>query len=360
MKRRLCWLVLGMFLVGMLTMVVACEDPEPDEPVVDPDEEVEEEVDEEVVEEEVDEDTVEFLSIVTGGTGGVYFPYGGGMSTVINRHVPYLRATAEVTGASVENTRMIAEETAELALIMNDVAYMAYNGIGEHFEGDPQPIRTIFAMYPHHYHVVVLEDSDVETIDDIRGKTVSVGAPGSGTEFKTDLVLSTLGISYDEFDVVRLPFAETGDDLRDGRIDVGIWDVAAPTSSIEEVTATRDIRIISFSDEEIDTITTEHPFYSRFEMEPGTYAGQDEPVVNPSVWNSVVAHEDYPEDYVYDIVSSMFENIDHLIAIHHFAEFSTAENTMEHAVIPLHAGAVRYFEEQGIDIPDELIPPEMQ
>ncbi len=354
MKTKLCWLVLGMFVLAMLAMVVACEEPVPDEPVDEPEEPVDEPVD------EPDEEAVEFLSIVTGGTGGVYFPYGGGMSTVINRHVPYLRATAEVTGASVENTRMIAEETAELALIMNDVAFMAYNAVGDHFEDDPQPIRTVFTMYPHHYHVVVLEGTPVETIDDIRGKTVSVGAPGSGTEFKTDLVLSALGISYDEFDVVRLPFAETGDDLRDGRIDVGIWDVAAPTSSVEEITATQDIRLISFSDEEIETITSEHPFYSRFEMEPGTYAGQDEPVVNPSVWNSVVAHEDYPEDYVYDIVKSIFENIDHLIAIHHFAEFTTAENTMEHAVIPLHAGAVRYFEEEGYDIPDELIPPEMQ
>ena len=354
MKTKLCWLVLGMFVLAMLAMVVACEEPVPDEPVDEPEEPVDEPVD------EPDEEAVEFLSIVTGGTGGVYFPYGGGMSTVINRHVPYLRATAEVTGASVENTRMIAEETAELALIMNDVAFMAYNAVGDHFEDDPQPIRTVFTMYPHHYHVVVLEGTPVETIDDIRGKTVSVGAPGSGTEFKTDLVLSALGISYDEFDVVRLPFAETGEDLRDGRIDVGIWDVAAPTSSVEEITATQDIRLISFSDEEIETITSEHPFYSRFEMEPGTYAGQDEPVVNPSVWNSVVAHEDYPEDYVYDIVKSIFENIDHLIAIHHFAEFTTAENTMEHAVIPLHAGAVRYFEEEGYDIPDELIPPEMQ
>lgn len=350
MKSKITWLVLGLFLISVFSLVVACEEPaadpveDPDngEPAPDPGQEV------------------EFLSIVTGGTGGVYFPYGGGMSTVINRHIPYLRATAEVTGASVENTRMIAEKSAEVALIMNDVAFMAYNGEGEHFAGDPQPIRAMFAMYPHHFHMVVLADSDIYEVEDIIGKSASVGAPGSGTEFKTNLVLGALGISYDDFDETRLPFAETGDDLRDGRIDVGFWDVAAPTSSVMEITATRDIRLISFTDEQIDTITSEYPFYSRFEMEPGTYPGQDEPVVNPSVWNTVICHADYPEDHVYDITKAIFENIDHMIAIHAFSAFTTPENALEHSVVPLHPGAIKYLEEIGMDIPDHLIPPEMQ
>lgn len=354
MKVKLCWLVLGLFLLSLLSLGAACQQPATVPPADRPAE----------TPEAPDPDppaapAVEFLSIVTGGTGGVYFPYGGGMSTVINRHVPYLRATAEVTGASVENTRMITEQTAELALIMNDVAFQAYHGEGR-FEGEPQPIRTVFQMYPHHYHVVVLDGSDVQTIEDIRGKRVSVGAPGSGTEFKTDLVLSSLGIDYEEFTAFRLPFAETGEDLRDGRIDVGIWDVAAPTSSVMEITATRDIRLISFSEAEIEEITAANPFYSRFEMAPGTYPGQDEPVVNPSVWNSVICHKDYPEEYVYDIIKAIFENIDHLIAIHHFANFSTPENTVEHSVAPLHSGAIKYLKETGMEIPDHLIPPELQ
>lgn len=355
MKGKVFWLLCGLLVMSLMAFSIGCQQPaapapeapaeapapaEPAEPAPPA------------------EPSMEFLSIVTGGTGGVYFPYGGGMSTVINRNVPYLRATAEVTGASVENVRMITEGSAELALIMNDVAFQAFNGEGR-FDGDPQPIRTVFQMYPHHYHVVVLDNSDVQTIDDIRGKRVSIGAPGSGTEFKTDLVLTSLGIDYEEFTPFRLPFAETGDDLRDGRIDVGIWDVAAPTSSVMEITATRDIRLISFSDAEIDTITSANPFYSRFEMAPGTYPGQDEPVVNPSVWNSVVAHKDYPEEYIYDITKAMFENIDHLIAIHHFARFTTPENAVEHSVAPFHPGAIRYLEEIGMDIPAHLIPPEM-
>jgi uncharacterized protein len=352
-KKKLCWLVLCLFILSFLA--VGCQQPAAPTAPEAPDSGEKEEAPPPAPE----KPSIEFLSIVTGGTGGVYFPYGGGMSTVINRYVPYLRATAEVTGASVENTRMISEKTAELALIMNDVGFQAYNGEGR-FEGDPQPIRTVFQMYPHHYHVVVLANSNVQKIEDIRGKRVSIGAPGSGTEFKTDLVLTSLGIDYEEFTVSRLPFAETGADLRDGRIDVGIWDVAAPTSSVMEITATRDIRLISFSEEEIKKITSEYPFYSRFEMPAGTYPKQDQPIVNPSVWNSVICHVDYPEDYVYDIVKSIFENIDHLVAIHHFAKFTTPENTIEHSALPLHPGAIKYFKELGLDIPDHLIPPEMK
>ncbi len=354
MKSRLSWLVLSLFIISLFTLVVACEEPAADPDPNDVD------APENDVAPAPDERPVEFLSIVTGGTGGVYFPYGGGMSTVINRHVPYLRATAEVTGASVENTRMITEQTAELALIMNDVGFMAYNGEGEQFGGDPQPIRTVFTMYPNLFHMVVLDDSDVYNVSDIVGRTASVGAPGSGTEFKTDLVLGGLGITYDDFEVFRLPFAETGDDLRDGRIDIGFWSVAAPTSSIMEITATRDIRVISYTDEEIETLTTEYPFYSGFEMPADTYPGQDEPVLLPSVWNSVICHKDYPEEYVYDITKAIFESIDHLVAIHAYARMTTPENTVEHAVIPLHPGVIKYFEEIGVDVPDHLIPPELQ
>ncbi len=354
MKKRMSWLFAGLLVLSMLLVLGGCAEDEP----VDVDVPDDEENGEEAPDDAATVDT-QFLSIATGGTGGVYYPYGGGVSTVLNREVPYLRASTEVTGASVENIVMIAEGTAELATVMNDVLYQAYHAEGR-FEDDPQDVRSVFLMYPHHFHVVVLDDTDVYDIYDIEGKRVSVGAPGSGTEFKTDLVLSALGISYDDMDIMRLPFAETGEDLRDGRIDVGFWDVAAPTSSIMEITATRDIRLINFTDEQMETILSEYPFYSRFEMPPETYPNQDEPIVNPSVWNTVIASADYPEDFVYDITKAVFENQEHLIAIHHFAEYSTPENALEHAVVPFHPGAVRYFEEAGFDVPDELIPPEMQ
>lgn len=300
-----------------------------------------------------------FVGVATGGTGGVYYAYGGGIATLINRHIPYLRASTEVTGASVENIFMIAEETAEIATIMNDVGYQAYYGEGR-FSGDPQPIRTMFQMYPHHFQLVVLAGSGINSVEDITGRRVSVGAPGSGTEYQTDLIFGSLGLSYEEMTVFRLPFAETGADLKDRRIDAGIWSVAAPTSSIMEITATQSIRLISFSEEEMEQILSDHPYYSRNELAAGTYPGQDQPVINPGVWNSVVCHADYPEQYVYDIVKAVFEHQSHLVSIHHFAEYSTPANTIEHSVLPLHPGAVRYLRDAGFEVPSHLIPPEMQ
>lgn len=243
------------------------------------------------------------------------------------------------------------------ALVMNDVAYFAYAGKGR-FDGDAKPIRTVMQMYPNIYHLVVLKDSSITGVGDIKGKRVSVGAAGSGTEAKTNNVLAALGIKYDDFTVFRLPFAETGSDLRDGRLDLGIWSVAPPTSSIMEITATKPIRIISFTEEEIKKIVAEFPMYSRYELK-GVYPGVD-PALTLGVWNSVICHQDYPEDYVYDIVKAIFENIDHLIAIHAFARFTTPENTLEHSVFPLHPGVVKYFKEKGLTVPDHLIPPEMK
>ncbi|RLA98928.1 MAG: C4-dicarboxylate ABC transporter substrate-binding protein [Deltaproteobacteria bacterium] len=295
------------------------------------------------------------ISIGTGGTGGVYYPYGGGLAEIWTRYVPGVKAVAEVTGASVENVRLANRGESLIGEAMNDVVYMAYYGTGR-FKGKPQKILAMFEMYPHHYHVVALKGSGIKTIYDIRGKHVSVGAPGSGTEFQTKLVLGALGISYKEFKVHRLSFTETANALKDGTIDVGIWSVAAPTSSVMDLATKRDIVIISFSDEELKKICDTYPFYSPFVLPPGTYKGVDYPVKNPSVWNTVICNADIPEDLVYKLVKAVFEHKDYLEKIHPFAKYTTPENTLKAAPIPLHPGALRYYRELGLEIPDRLLP----
>lgn len=295
------------------------------------------------------------ISIGTGGTGGVYYPYGGGLAEIWTRYVPGVKAVAEVTGASVENVRLVNRGESLIGEAMNDVVYMAYYGTGR-FKGKPQKILAMFEMYPHHYHVVALKGSGIKTIYDIRGKHVSVGAPGSGTEFQTKLVLEALGISYKEFKVHRLSFTETANALKDGTIDVGIWSVAAPTSSVMDLATKRDIVIISFSDEDLKKICDTYPFYSPFVLPPGTYKGVDYPVKNPSVWNTVICNADIPEDLVYKLVKAVFEHKDYLEKIHPFAKYTTPENTLKAAPIPLHPGALRYYRELGLEIPDRLLP----
>lgn len=296
-----------------------------------------------------------FISIAAGGTGGVYYPYAGGLAEIWTRHVPGVQAVAEVTGASVENIRLLNRAESLTATVMNDAAYQAYYAEGR-FDGNPQNVRAMFQMYPHHYHVVALKGSGINTIYDIKGKHVSVGAPASGTEFKTDLIFKALGISYNDFRVHRLSFTETANALKDRTIDVGIWDVAAPTSSIMDLAVTRDIVLIPFSDEDMQKIIDAYPFYSPFVLPADSYRGVDYPVSNPSVWNSVLCNADLPDDLVYQLVKAVFEHQDYLKMIHPFAAYSTPENAMVATPIPLHPGAVKYYKEKGYEIPDHLMP----
>lgn len=296
-----------------------------------------------------------FISIATGGTGGVYYPYGGGLAEIWTRHVPGVKAVAEVTGASIENIRLVNKGESLIGAVMNDAAYQAYYAEGR-FKGKPQKILSMFQMYPHHYHVVAMKGAGIKTIYDIKGKRVSVGAPGSGTEFKTDLIFKVLGISYNDFKVYRLSFTEQANALKDGIIDVGIWDVAAPTSSIMDLATTRDIVIISFSDEDVKKIVQTYPFYSSFVMPAGIYKGQDYPVKNPSVWNTVICNPDVSEDLVYKLVKAVFQHKNYLEKIHPFAKYTTPENSILASPIPLHPGAIKYYRELGLKIPDHLLP----
>ena len=297
----------------------------------------------------------QFVSIGTGGTGGVYYPYGGGVAEIWSKKVDGVKAVAEVTGASVENTKLCSKGETLFGEIMSDVAYQAYTGTGK-FKGKPQKILGMFVMYPNVYHVVTRADSGVNSLSDLKGKKVSVGAPGSGTEFMTNLILEgALGISYKSFKVFRLSFNENANALKDNSIDVGIWCVAPPTSSIMDLATTHKIKIIPFSKEEIAKVTSKYPFYSGYTLPAGVYKGQDKPVYTASVWNTFICNADLDEELVYKLTKAVFENQDFLIKIHHFAKYTTPENAVKYSAIPLHPGAAKYIREKGIEIPERLI-----
>ncbi len=302
--------------------------------------------------------SVERISIATGGTGGTYYPYGGSMADVINKNVQGIEAAAEVTGASVENARLLENGQTQLALMMNDVLFKATNG-EEPFKGK-LGLRTLFEMYPNVQHVVTLKDSGIQTIEGLKGNKVSVGAPGSGTESMAKGVLGSLGITYDAFEVLRLSFAENTQGLRDGVIDVGIWSVGAPTSSVMDLATTHDIRIINFSDSEVNKVVSALPYYNKMVLPAGTYQGQDEDVTTIAVWNTVAVNKDMPEETAYNIVKAIFEHVDTLIQVYPGAKLTTPENLVNNAVAPLHPGVIKYLEEINVEVPDRLIPPEMK
>ena len=294
------------------------------------------------------------LSIATGGTGGVYYPMGGGLAEVINNHVDGYSATAEVTGASVENMGLIATGDADLAIALADTVQQAYTGTGR-FEGQQLPmVRAVGSLYANMVQIVTLADSGIATIADLKGKRVSVGAPGSGTEVNAQTLLEANGISFDDLDAQRLNFNETTDALNNGDIDAGFLSVGAPTSSILNLATTKDISMISLSPEEVEAAMGADPTFAALSLPEGTYDGVEGVIATVGVPNVLVVSSEMDEETVYQITKAMYENIAEMQAIHPAANETTVEFTMNATPVPLHPGAIRYFEEAGATIPDKL------
>jgi len=296
------------------------------------------------------------LSIATGGTGGVYYPIGGGFAEMINNHIDGAQATAEVTGASVENMGLIMRGDADLALVLADTAYQAYTGTGDFDGRQIENTRALASVYPNAVQLVTLAESDIQSIADLAGKRVSVGAPGSGTELNARALLEANGVNYEDFTPQRLNFNETADAIRDGDIDAGFWSVGPPTSSILNLAATRDIRLIGLSDEEIANAQEVEAVFAPYELAAGMYDGMDEAVQTIGIPNVLVVNSDMDEELAYQLTQLLFENTDELIAVHPAANDTTVEFTMNSTPVPLHPGALRYFEEVGAEIPDRLRP----
>lgn len=294
------------------------------------------------------------LSIATGGTGGVYYPIGGGLAEMIGRHIDGFSAVAEVTGASVENMGLIHREDSDLAIALADTVYQAFTGTGA-FEGrQVADVRAIASIYPNAVQLVALQGSGINSLADLKGKRVSVGAPGSGTELNARALLESNGINYTDFTVQRLNFNETADALRDGDIDAGFWSVGPPTSSILSLATTRDITLISFTEEEIQNAIGAEPVFAPFVLPANTYEGVTEDTITVGIPNVLAVNAAMPEELAYQITKMLFEKVDELRAIHPAANDTTVEFTMSSTPIPLHPGALRYFEEINAEIPDRL------
>ena len=248
----------------------------------------------------------EQLSIATGGTGGVYYPMGGGLAEIINAHVDGYSATAEVTGASVENMGLIATGDADIAFALADTVQQAFGGTGR-FEGQALPmLRGLAVSYANMVHIVALEGSGITTLADLRGKRVSIGAPGSGTEVNAAAILNANGITYDDIDEQRLNFNETADALANGDIDAGIWSVGAPTSSIMNLATTNTIVLIALSEAEMAAAQAVDPVFAMTSLPGGTYEGVANDTAVLGVPNVLVVSSDMSDDLAYAITRAMF------------------------------------------------------
>ncbi len=297
------------------------------------------------------------LSIATGGTGGVYYPYGGGLAELIDSYIEGYSAIVEVTGASVENVALVAAGESDLALALADTVYQAYTGTGtEALEGRTlDTLRSLAAIYPNAIQIVTVEGSGITSLADLRGKRLSVGAPASGTEVSARTLLEANGISYDDFRPERLNFNETANALRDGQIDAGFWSVGPPTSSILDLASTRNIVLIPLSEEEIAAAIAAEPTFAPYTLREGLYPGVTSGVPTISTPNVLIADASMDEGLAYEIVKTMYEHVDELIAIHPAANDTTVEFSLTSSPIPFHPGALRYYEEIGAEVPQRLL-----
>jgi hypothetical protein len=298
---------------------------------------------------------ITFVSIGTGGTGGIYYPYGGGVAEVWSKYVPGVRAVAEVTGASVENVRLANKGETVVGEVMGDVAKAGYQGTSK-FKGQKQNILAMAIMYPNLLQAVTLKDSGITNLEQVKGKKISTGSPGSGTNFMAEAVLKALGIPLDSFSDSRLSFTESANALRDGTIELGFWVVGPGTSSILDLATTHDIRIIEITPEQTQKILKANETYSAVELSGGVYPDVKEPVSTIGVWNVMICQGTLEEDLVYKLVETLYEHNDYLLKIHPSAAYTTPENAVKYSPIPLHPGTIKYLKDQGIDVPKNLMP----
>jgi hypothetical protein len=296
-----------------------------------------------------------FISIGTGGTGGIYYPYGGGVAEIWSKNVKGIKAVAEVTGASVENVKLAHKGETVIGEVMGDVAAAGYNGLSK-FKGKKHDILSMAIMYPNLLQVVALQKSGIKNIEEVQGKNISTGSPGSGTNFMAEAVLNALEIPMDSFKDSRLSFTESANALRDSTIQVGVWSVGPGTSSILDLSTTHDITILPFTPEQTQKILASKSTYAAVDLAGGIYRGIDAPVPTIGVWNVMICQKSLDTDLVYKLVKALFENNAYLMKIHPSAAYTTPENTVKYSSIPLHPGTIKYLKEKGIDVPARLIP----
>ena len=292
------------------------------------------------------------LSIATGGTGGVYYPLGGGMANVLSKYIPYAEATAEVTTASVDNCLLVGQGKADLALIMADTGLDAYQGKAQ-FKGKV-PLRTVAVLYPNNMHLVTVEGKGIEKVKDLKGKRVSTGAPGSGTEVMALRVIEAYGLDPNK-DMTRdrLSVSESAGALKDGKIDAFFWVGGLPTAAITDLGATPGVKMKLIGHAEAVPKMREKygPLYVKGVIPAKTYPGQSMEIPIAVVWNLLVCNENMKESRAYDIVRTLFDHKPELVASHREA----SNLSLEHQAgggspIPFHPGAVRYFTEKGLKI----------
>lgn len=290
----------------------------------------------------------EFVSLLTGGTGGTYYPLGGTFTAQWNEEIDGVEATAQVTGASAENMQTLSAGEAEVAFTQTDIASYALDG-KMMFEGKAiTNFKAMGTLYPETVQIVTTEKSGIKSVEDLKGKTVSIGAGGSGTAANAEQVLEVHGLTLKDINKRDLSFDESTSGIQDGDIDAAFVTAGTPTGAIEGLSATEKVVIVPIAEDKITELEEKYPYYAKDTIPTGTY-GIEEEITTVRVKAMLVVRDDLEDDLVYKMTKTLFENTDKIG--HSKGKLISAETALEGLKgMELHPGAKKYFDEKGIKL----------
>ena len=293
---------------------------------------------------------VNFVTIASGGKGGTYYPLGEAMAKVFSNADINVKATFRSTAASKENCRLVASGRAQVGMSMGSTLWQAYEGIEAFQEDGKLPLRTLMNMYLAPHHLVTTPQTGIAKLEDIKGRKVSLGAPGGGDQILTLAILKAAGIDPDnEIKKQQLTQPEGITALKDGHLDAVFWNFAAPGSAVLEVAAVRDVVVVPLPQEVIDRVLADKPFLFPYTIKAGTYPKQDVDVLTIADGNFLVVNEKMDDKLAYDLVKAMIDNKETLMkvtpqAVHFIPEKAGV------GIVPFAPGALQYFKEQGVEV----------
>ena len=291
------------------------------------------------------------MTIGTASQGGTYFVYGNGFASFITEALG-LNATGEVTGGPVQNVTLVETGDHLMGLVTMGPAYDAWIGKSELAPGlEHRSIRALFPMYQTPFQVIALRSSGITSVSDLEGKRVSVGPAGGTPGTYWPLFMQALGVNAN---VSNAGAADAAGQLQDGLIDAFAFAAGVPISAFAELAASQDVVMFGFTEEERAKVLEAYPAMAPLTIPSGTYAGHDYDQNTVALWNFAIAHQDMPESLAYEITKLAMENPDRMVQIHAAAKETLLQNWDKNTFMPFHPGAVRYYEEKGITIPDNL------
>lgn len=286
--------------------------------------------------------------LATGGTSGTYYPFGGAIANIWNTKIESMNVTAQATGASAENLRLINKGEAEFATVQNDVMDYAYNGT-DLFAGEKLTnIMTIGTMYPEVVQIAVSKDSGIKSVADFRGKRISVGDAGSGVEFNAKQIMEGYGLSFADIKKNNLSFKESAEAIQNGTLDGCFITAGVPNSALQELAFTAGLILIPVSGAEADKICAKYGYYTKTIIPGGTYKGTDEDTEALAIKCTLAVSSKLDENTVYDMTKALFSNLDELGRAHAKGKEVTAEAAITGVSVPFHPGAIKYYKEIGL------------